>query len=163
MNIRKQFILWLFEKSQNIYTRYFKKKEPWNLLKKDLLEFPKESIGSHLGEFLNINGFELIPKVERHDAYHVITGYGTNVEDEIALQYLCFGNGKRSKYLFAVVIIGTIVLPEYYKYYYKSYHIGKEANPFHHYDYKKLLNVNLFEFRKSIFTNKHHVQLKLHY
>ena len=162
MNYRKKFILWLFEASQNIYTRYFKKKEPWNILRADLLKYPKNSIGKHLGEFLLENGFELIPKVERHDAYHLITGYGTHVEDEIALQYMCFGNGKRSKYLFAVVLIGTIVLPEYFKYYYKSYRIGKAANSFHHYDYKKLLYVNLYDFRKSVFSNEYLVQLNLY-
>ena len=162
MNYRKKIILWLFEKSQNIYTKYFKKKEPWQILRADLLKYPKNSIGKHLGDFLLENGFELIPKVERHDAYHVITGYGTNVEDEIALQYLCFGNGKRSKYLFAVVVIGTFVLPEYYKHYYKSYCIGKKANPFHHYDYKKLLEIDLFDFRRSIFSYKQLIQLKLY-
>jgi ubiquinone biosynthesis protein Coq4 len=153
MNPRKKLIEWMFEKSQKAYTNLFKNHEPWGISKTELLKYPDDSIGKHLGLFLDKNGFELIPKVERHDAYHTLTGYGTNVEDEIALQCLCFGNGKRSPYLYGAIILGVIILPDYYKYYYSSYLIGKRANPFHQYDYEKLLNVSLYEFREAIFSN----------
>lgn len=162
MNYRKKFILWLFEKSQKIYTSKFKNHESWNLTKSDLLCLPKNTLGWHLGDFLNRNGFELIPKVERHDAYHVLTGFGTNVEDEIALQCLCFGNGKRSPYLYGAILLGITILPDYIKYYYNSYCIGKNANSFHQFDYKKLLEIDLFDFRRSIFSNKQLIQLKLY-
>ena len=151
---RKKLIEWLFDKSQKIYTNLFKNHEAWGITKADLLVFPKNSLGKHLGLFLDKNNFELISKVERHDAYHTLTGYGTKVEDEIALQCLCFGNGKRSPYLYGAIILGILILPDYYKYYYKSYIIGKSANPFHHYDYKKLLKVNIKDFRSSIFSEK---------
>ena len=162
MNYRKKFILWLFEKSQKIYTSMFKNHESWNIARTDLLNLPDNTLGKHLGEFLLKNNFELIPKVERHDAYHTLTGYGTNVEDEIALQCLCFGNGKRSPYLYGAIILGVTILPDYLKYYYKSYLIGKTANSFHHFDYKKLLEIDLFEFRRTIFSNKQLIQLKLY-
>lgn len=154
MKYRKKLIKWLFEKSQKIYTNMFKKHRPWGIYKAELLTYPAHSIGKHLGEFLAKHDFELISKVERHDAYHTITGYGTRVEDEIALQCLCFGNGKRSPYLYGAIILGILILPDYYKYYYKSYCIGKKANPFHHYDYKKLLNVSIYEFRQVIFSKR---------
>lgn len=147
--MRKEIIVWLFEKSQSIYTK-FKKKEPWNITSKELAEYPKKSIGHHLFVFLKENQFELIPKVERHDAYHIVTGYGTKVEDEIALQYLCYGNGKRSMYLFGVVFIGTLLLPDFLKYYLQSYKLGKRCNTFHHFDYKKLLRHDLKDFRSVI-------------
>ena len=155
MKYRKQLIEYLFDKSQKIYTSLFKNHKPWGFKTNDLLSLPKESLGFHLGAFLKTNGFELLPKVERHDAYHVLTGYGTKVEDEIALQCLCYGNGKRSPYLYGAMILGIIILPDYYKYYYKSYRIGKNANAFHHFDYKKLLNVPLSDFRLAIFNKEH--------
>ncbi|MDO6598272.1 Coq4 family protein [Oceanihabitans sp. 2_MG-2023] len=154
MKKRKQLIEWLFEKSQKIYTNIFKKHQPWGIYKAELLTYPEASLGKHLGEFLDKNNFELISKVERHDAYHTLTGFGSKVEDEIALQCLCFGNGKRSPYLFGAIVLGVIILPEYYKYYYKSYLIGKNANSFHQYDYKKLLQVNIHSFRMSIFSKQ---------
>lgn len=151
--MRKRLLAWLFATSQRFYTRHFKKKkEAWNLSKKELLLLPKDTLGYHLGAFLDENKFELLPKVERHDAYHVVTGYGTKVEDEIALQYLCFGNGKRSKYLFGVLLLGTILLPEYVPYYFKSFQLGKNCHAFHHYDYLKLLEVPLVDFRSMIFS-----------
>ena len=149
---RKKLIEWLFEHSQKVYTNLFKNHQPWGIYKKELLTYPKQSFGRHLGAFLDKHGFELIAKVERHDAYHTLTGYGTKVEDEIALQCLCFGNGKRSLYLYGAMILGIIILPDYSPYYYRSFTIGKQANPFHHFDYKKLLHVNIDDFRQAIFS-----------
>lgn len=160
MKFRKKIINWLFIISQKIYTQLFKKHEAWNISKNDLLLLPKDSFGYHLGSFLHKNGFELIPKVERHDAYHVLTGYSTNVEDEIALQWLCFGNGKRSKYMYGAIILGTFILPDYYKYYKESYLKGKQANPFHHLDYKKLLHIPIDDLRRCFFTNKEVIKLR---
>jgi ubiquinone biosynthesis protein Coq4 len=150
---RKQCIIWLFEVSKTIYTYLFKNHKPWGIYKAELLTYPDHTFGKHLGLFLEKNNFELIPKVERHDAYHVLTGYGTKVEDEIALQYLSLGNGKHSPYLYGAVILGTLLLPDYIKYYLKSYRIGKNANTFHNLDFKKMLPVSISDIRGAIFTN----------
>ena len=151
--LRKKLIEWLFEKSQKVYTNMFKNHQPWGIYRAELLTYPNDTLGKHLGLFLEKNNFELIAKVERHDAYHTLTGYGTNVEDEIGLQCLCFGNGKRSLYLYGAIILGILILPDYLGYYYKSYQFGKQANSFHLYDYKELLNVNIHDFRSAIFSN----------
>ena len=157
---RKLFIEWLFKHSQRIYTSLYKSHNPWKVTKEELLQYPKASIGRHLGEFLHKNGFELIPKVERHDCYHIVCGYNTAVEDEIALQCLCFGNGKRSPYMYGAIILGVSILPDYLKYYYRSYRIGLKANPFHHYDFSKLLKVSLDDFRSVIFSRATKLKLK---
>ena len=149
--MRKKLITWLFNHSQKIYIK-FKNKQPWNISTKVLLTYPKASFGYELGSFLRKNGFELLPKVERHDAYHLLTGYGTKVEDEIALQYVCFGNGKISPYLIGVILIGTCILPEYIGYYIKSYKLGKDSNTFHHFNYKNLLQHPLQDLREIIFN-----------
>ncbi|MFK7834149.1 MAG: hypothetical protein AB8B52_12820 [Winogradskyella sp.] len=148
---RKQLIIWLFQHSQRIYTSMFKNHKPWDVTKSDLLNLPEASFGRHLGEFLDANNFELIAKVERHDCYHVLCGYSTKVEDEIALQCLCYGNGKRSPYLYGAIGLGVVILPDYFKYYYQSFKIGKAAHPFHHFDYQKLLNRSFVDFRMAIF------------
>jgi ubiquinone biosynthesis protein Coq4 len=151
INKRKQFIHWLFKATQKVYTR-FKKKQPWNITNEQLLDMPVNSYGYHLGCFLHTHNFQLIDKVERHDAYHVLTGFGTRAEDEIALQYVCFGNGKRTPYLIAVLLIGTLILPEYLSYYRKSYSFGKKANSFHQFDFKTLLPMDFKLFRGTIFS-----------
>jgi hypothetical protein len=158
---RKHLIEWLFEHSQSVYTKLFKSHEAWGISRKELLTYPVQSFGRHLGEFLNKHGFELIAKVERHDAYHTLTGYSTKVEDEIGLQCLCFGNGKRSLYLYGAMVLGIIILPDYYNYYYQSYKTGKRANPFHQFDYKQLLHVNIDDFRATIFSKKQRILLTI--
>ena len=157
--MRKKLIHWLFEHSQRMYTR-FKKKKAWGITNKDLLEYPNGTFGFHLGSFLQKNGFELLPKVERHDAYHLLTGYGTKVEDEIALQYLCFGNGKRRPYLIGVIIVGTFILPDYINYYLKSYQLGQNCNQFYHFNYKNLLNYSLSELRETIFNKQQIINIQ---
>ena len=159
MKIRKEIIVWMFEKSQKIYTKYIKKNKPWNINKSNLLGYPDASFGKHLGEFLEENGFDLIPKAVCHDAYYVLTDYGTKVEDEIAQQYLCYGNGKRSIYLYGVITIGTIILPDYLSFYMKSYKIGKSANLFHNLDFKSLLNTSLIDLQSCIFSKSHLINL----
>lgn len=163
--LRKKLITWLFEISKELYTYIFKNHAPWGIYKKELLTYPKGTFGKHLGLFLDENNFELIPKIERHDAYHVLTGYGTKVEDEIALQFLSFGNGKRSVYLFGTLFLGTIILPDYLTYYWISYRKGKNANSFHNLDFKKRLKVSLEDFRASIFIDhksscEKHIKIK---
>lgn len=150
---RKQLISWLFHKSEQLYRR-FKKKQPWGITTEDLLGMPVNSYGYRLGCFLRANGFQLIPKVERHDAYHVLTGFGTCQEDEIALQYLCFGNGKRTPYLFAVLLLGTLILPDYFAYYRKAYYFGKNSHSFHHFDFKTVLPLDYQLFRSTIFSEE---------
>lgn len=151
---RKYLIQWLFENTEKTYTKFFKKNKPWGITKTDLLKYPNETLGKHLGLFLDKHLFELIPKVERHDVYHVIAKYGVNAEDEIALQYLCYGNGKRSTYLYSVLIIGTFILPDYFKYYRKSYQKGLRMNAFHNLDFQNLLSHNMNDLQTAIFKKK---------
>lgn len=160
-NSRKKLIEWLFEHSQKLYTKLFKKHKPWCVTRRDLLKYPQNSFGYHLGNFLEEHNFELIAKVERHDAYHTLTGIDTKVEDEIALQCLCYGNGKRSLYLYGAVILGILILPDYLQYYKDAFKIGKSANAFHHYDYSKLLDIDFELFRASIFSKSQIQYLEL--
>jgi len=159
MKIRERICIWLFEKSKTPYANYFKKNKAWDLNRYDLLNFPADSLGYELGIFLNKNNYRLIPKLEKHDAYHLITGYQTSVKDEIALQYFFLGSKKSSLYLYAVLCIGGILLPEYGLHYYRSYLKGKTAQPFYNWDIKQLLSTPLRELQDQVFgSSKHQVK-----
>lgn len=153
MKNREKICIWLFEKSKTPYAKYFKSNPAWDLSRTDLISFPTNTLGYELGLFLTTNDYHLIPKLEKHDAYHVITEYGTSVKDEIALQYFFLGNKKRSPYLFAVVIIGVVLLPENIVHYYNSYLHGKKSAPFHQWNIRALLNESLNEIRGAVFKN----------
>jgi Coenzyme Q (ubiquinone) biosynthesis protein Coq4 len=152
-NMRKKFLTALYLHSQRLYTALFKSSPEWGIRRAELLKYDPVTLGYQLGRFLNENNFELIPKVERHDIYHILTGYGISVEEEIALQYLLLGNGKRSLYSVGAVLIGTLVLPEYFKFYTQSYSKGKCLKPLYCYDYRNLLEINFPEFRDMLCEN----------
>jgi len=151
--MRKQFITWLFHRSQRFYTQYFKRNTPWPLTVTDLLRYPNGSLGHRLGLFLHRSQFHLLPKVEHHDIYHLLSGIGTEVESEIALQYFLLGNGKRSPYLIGSILVGSLLLPEYGARYVKSYYRGRRANQLYHIDFLPLLTSDFQSLRSSLLPN----------
>ena len=133
MNYREQLCHYLFHISAGPYAKWFKKdKSAWELSSADLLNYPSNTLGYKVGLFLSDNGFEFFPKHETHDLFHVILGYGVTVKEEIGLQYLLYGNGKRSLYLYMVMSLGFFLVPEYYRFYKSSYQKGKKQKTFYH-------------------------------
>lgn len=152
--IRVRFLLFVYDKTQKLYRKYFKKKKrEWQFNEKQLLEFKEDSLGRRLGEFYMRHGFTMIPKMENHDVHHLLTGCGTNFEDEIAMQYLLLGNGKINAHLLAAIFLGTIILPEYFKMYVKAYKKGQNMRPFYHWDFENLLWQN-FDHLKDFIQQK---------
>ncbi|MBQ0152087.1 MAG: hypothetical protein KBS61_04265 [Chryseobacterium sp.] len=146
--LRVQFILFMYENSQKQYRKYFKKKKrQWQFSEAQLLNFQNDSLGKVLGDFYQKHGFRMIPKMENHDVYHLITDFSTNIQDEIAMQYLLFGNGKKTAYLLGTMLLGTLVFPEYYKMYYEAYYKGKAMKTFHHLNFEELLWQNFYHLK----------------
>ena len=138
----------MFEVSKKPYARIFKKKkQAWMLSSADLINFPQGSLGHYLGEFLSNNKFELIDKLESHDAFHVITGMSTAVRDEVGMQFLLLGNGKKSLYLFSTITICTVLLPEYFLHFIKCFRLGRRYKAIYKLDLKSELNNQLSDIR----------------
>ena len=151
MNIRLKFMLWLYDWSQILYAKIFKRnKAAWGISKSELLLFPEGSLGRALGEFYQTKGFDVMPKLENHDVFHILTETGTEIQDEIAMQYLLFGNGKRSLYLFSMIGIGTVLYPEFLNYYIKTFRKGKSFSKFYDTEFKELLDTSVLYLRSSI-------------
>lgn len=112
MDVRHRVMTWLFEVSAGPYARWMKRGTPWGLSAAQLARRAEGTLGHALGCYLQRKGFELLPRLESHDVVHLVTGMGTDVPDEVALQFLLLGNGKRSLYLFGVVSLGAVLLPE---------------------------------------------------
>ncbi|UUC45080.1 ubiquinone biosynthesis protein COQ4 [Flavobacterium cerinum] len=129
----------LYNLSKIPYQRFFKNKEPWTVNREILLTYPEQSLGHDLGLFLTVNHFSMEPKLEDHDVMHVLTGIGTSVKEEIAMQFYLFGNGKRSLYLLAVLFIGSLFYPLELFFFISYYKRGQKALSFYYLDYSKLL------------------------
>ncbi|WP_310556554.1 hypothetical protein [Flavobacterium sp.] len=147
--MKELFIEKLYEISKKPYQKFFKKNKPWTISKSELLTLPKESLGFHLGCFLIKYNFEIQPKLEDHDVIHVLTNTGISVKEEIGMQYYLFGNGKRSLYLYLVMISGTCFYPTEIKYFIDKYQRGKSAHKFHYIDYSKMLQIPIVRIQET--------------
>ena len=126
-----------------------KSKTAWDVGIDDLLQFPKNTLGYDIGHFLSINSFDLQQKLESHDVFHVLTGTGITVPEEISMQFYLFGNGKRSPYLFTVILIGGLLYLDYSKLFYRTYKRGKSALRFYQLDFYKLLHQPLEKIKST--------------
>lgn len=62
MNYRLRFMLWLYDWSQILYAKLFKRnKEAWGISKSEFLLYPEGSLGKALGEFYLEKGFSVMP------------------------------------------------------------------------------------------------------
>ncbi len=129
--------------------QYFKKNEAWQYNAEDLQNYPINSLGYHMGKFLTTHSFQLQEKLESHDVFHVLTNTGITVPDEISMQFYLLGNGKRSFYLFTVICIGSMLYPDYWRYFKSKYTSGKSALPFHQLDFQKLLHQPIERIRST--------------
>lgn len=156
MNYRLNFMLWLYDWSQIFYAQFFKRnKKAWGISIHEFLLYPEGTLGKALGEFYREKGFSVMPKLENHDVFHLITETGTEIQDEIAMQYLLFGNGKKSLYMFSMIGIGTVLYPEFLKYYLKSFRKGKSMIQFHEMEFKEYLDNSIVFIRASIRFKNH--------
>jgi ubiquinone biosynthesis protein Coq4 len=139
----------LYEWSKIPYRWLFKDEAPWDLSLKELLSFPSDSLGYHLGCFLLKNHFTPEPQLEDHDVFHVLTQTGISVPEEIAMQFYLLGNGKRSAYLFTVLCIGTLLFPDEVPRFINSYQKGRKAHRFYNLNFLKLLPIPLRQLQQT--------------
>jgi len=130
----------VYEWSKIPYQKWFKKDQPWNISITQLMKYPHNSLGFHLGSFLLQHDFTPQPKLENHDVFHVLTQTGITVPEEIAMQYYLLGNGKKSIYLLMVIMIGTLLYPDKFKVFRNAFIKGRNAYSFYQLDFRKLLD-----------------------
>lgn len=139
----------LYDWSKIPYQKWLKKSMPWPVDQDALLDFPKDSLGFHLGRFLQSHNFDIQPKLEDHDVFHVLTATGVTVPEEIGMQFYLFGNGKRSLYQFSVMCIGSLLYPDKWAYFIRQWRRGKNALCFHQLDFLKLLDLPVSQLRTT--------------
>lgn len=124
-SLRAKAVLWLLEKGVPVHARMNKHRIAWNLTSDDLVKFEKDSLGNTLGLFYKKEKFEPISKAERHDVFHVLLGYSTNVMDEAAMQFFLWGNGKPSFFTVGTCLLTGILFPNKLKFFAEAYQKGK--------------------------------------
>ena len=139
----------MYELTKKPYTKFMKKGIPWNITSSELIVYNQDSLGFHLGCFLLKYNFEIQPKLEEHDVFHVLTNLEVTVTDEIAMQYFLLGNGKKSSYLIMVIIIGTLFYPTHLKKFKENYKRGKLAHRIFDLEFQKMLTIPITTIRNT--------------
>lgn len=153
-SFRGKVVLWLLEQGVPIHAKLNKNRLAWNLTSTDFLNCPEGSLGKALGQFYKTQKFEPIPKAERHDVFHVLLNYSTNVTDEAAMQFFLLGNGKPSFFTTGTCIITALLFPNELSFFIQAYQKGKSSTPIRSWDFKSLLNENLIQLQNKIFNLK---------
>ena len=147
--MRDLFIEKMYELSKKPYQKFFKKGKAWDVKVNQLIQLPNDSLGFYLGCCLLKYNFEIQPKLEDHDIIHVLTNTGISVVEEIGMQYYLLGNGKRSLYLWMVILSGTLFYPTRFSYFKQQYKRGKAAHEFYGLDFLNMLSVPLTHIQKT--------------
>lgn len=149
---RGRFVLLLLEKSVPIHARLNPHRIAWNLKSDDLMEYNAGTLGRTLAEFYKKENFEPIPKAERHDVFHVLLGYSTNVIDEAAMQFFLWGNGKPSFFTIATCLVTAVLFPNRLTYFINAFNKGKMARSIRDWNFKELLSENIELLRNKLFS-----------
>ncbi|MDX2000820.1 MAG: hypothetical protein SFW35_00180 [Chitinophagales bacterium] len=149
--LRGKLIFWTLDKMLAMHSCLHFHRGAWKLTTSDLLAYPPGSLGRRIGSFLQSNHLEPIPKVERHDVFHVLTAYGTDTVDEVALQVFLLGNGKRS--LFNLLAAGScLLLPDYWSVFQVAFRRGRRARNISDYHFQSLLQENYADIMRYFIT-----------
>jgi hypothetical protein len=137
---RERLMRWLVKKLHGLYRfAQYRDTVAWGLTLYDLQQFPANSTGRALAEFLQQHGFELMPKFESHDLFHVWLGYGVTVVDEVRMQCCLAGSGRRTPPTLAVIAVGVVFYPEYSNDFWQHYQRGKSMVNFSDWDFQSVL------------------------
>jgi len=151
-SFRERMLLFLLGKVIPIHARFYGKRQPWGLTREDLIRYPAGSLGHELGQFLSSEGLQPVPRVERHDAFHILLDYTTRISDEAAMQFFLVGNGKRSPFTLGTMVFAAFVLPELWELFRREFRRGRQARSIARWNFYELLHENFSDLKKIIFN-----------
>ncbi|OIQ20152.1 MAG: hypothetical protein BM557_05645 [Flavobacterium sp. MedPE-SWcel] len=107
----------------------------------DLIDYPQDSLGFHVGNHLFNNSFEPDPTPEKEDIYRMLITERISDKEDIAMYYYLLGNGYITSQAIFIIATGALLYPLSIKYFYSKYCDGKNALRFHDLDYFKMLHL----------------------
>jgi ubiquinone biosynthesis protein Coq4 len=111
-SLRERMLLWLLGNVIPVHARVYTKRRAWGMKREDMLKYPEGTLGRELGLFLKQEDLQPVDRVERHDAFHILLGFSTALDDEAAMQFFLVGNGKISPFTMATAMFTGMVMPD---------------------------------------------------
>ncbi len=148
---RAAFLQWLVNHTAPLYMKLTKgNKAKWKYETADLKKFPADSLGRELYDFLKQRNLDMIPKAERHDVFHILTGYDITPEEEAVMQFWLLGNRKWTPYTLGTCIIGMVLIPEHWSDFKTAFKKGWIDPSIHDWDFENMLHLNYNRMLASI-------------
>ncbi len=153
-SIRDKVIWTIVESLMPIYIFLRRNRPSWSVTKQDLQSMPSGSLGREIGEFYREYNLDIMPKLEFHDAYHILFNMvSNNMYDEMRMQFVVIGNGKFSLPYFGALLLSIVMYPEYWGDFREAYLKGKNATRFYDLDLEQLLTMQTSDLRHILFLN----------
>lgn len=108
-----------------------------------LINYPKDTLGFHLGCFLFNNSYEADPVAGQEDVYRLLIMQEASNKEEIAMHYYLFGNGDLRLRTLFIMATGAVFFPHCLGHFYNKYRDGKNALRFYDLDHFRMLHLPL--------------------
>ena len=129
IKLRSKLLVYLTHQMALPILRIIRKSEIFPYTREALKNFPEQTLGKDLFNFLDVKELELLPYYARHDIKHILLDYDTTDEGEGCLQCFMLGNRHISFPVIATVLYGFVTMPEYWSSFKKAYRRGKKCSP----------------------------------
>lgn len=148
--IRSALLVYLTHRMALPVLKLIRKPEVFPYSKEQLKNFPDESLGKDLVNFLEGKQLDLLPYYARHDMKHILLNYDTTDKGEGCLQCFMLGNGHLSFPVMATVLYSVFTMPEYWVSFKKAFNRGRNSAGIADWKWFELLHLPTAELRKQI-------------
>lgn len=135
-------------KIKDIINRFiYGKKAPVTM--DELIGYPKDTLGFHLGNFLFNHSHDADPQPEMTDIHRVLINKEVSDKEEIAMHFYLFGNGDMALKNVFVVLTGSLLYPLQLRYFYRRYRDGRNALRFYDLNHFAMLHLPLNRIKET--------------
>jgi hypothetical protein len=107
----------------------------------ELISYPKDTLGFHVGNFLFNHSHDADPQPEITDIHRVLINKEVSDKEEIAMHFYLFGNGDLALKNLFVIVTGTLLYPLQLRYFYRRYWDGRNALRFYDLNHFRMLHL----------------------
>jgi ubiquinone biosynthesis protein Coq4 len=152
--LRSNILVWLTHRLALPILKLVRKPEKFPYTLSELQQFPDDSMGKALANFLHSKELTLLTYYARHDIKHIVLGYDTTDEGEGCLQCFMLGNRHISFPVLATVIYCYATMPEYWIKFKVAYQRGKQCRSLENTDWFSLLPSELSCIQADLLQHK---------
>jgi ubiquinone biosynthesis protein Coq4 len=150
---RSTLLVYLTHRMALPVLRIIRKPEIFPYTRDELKQFPDETLGKNLIDFLDAKQLDLLPYYARHDIKHILLDYDTTDDGEGCLQCFMLGNGHISFPVIATVVYAFVTMPEYWTSFKKAYSRGKKCVPIANWKWFEILHEPTHKLKQKINFN----------